>query len=125
MATTPKEKDAPFDISIWRRTSAKNSKERERQRLHTLDKVWKAIEQLSHTYQWEALYLFGSITKSEQFSNRSDIDIGIKGLHKLLHYRFTADMSTLIQKEVDVVRLEDCPFTDTIKARGIRWKKKK
>lgn len=125
MATPPKEKDTPFDISIWRRASAKNSQAQERQRLHTLDEVWKAIEQLSQTYQWEDLYLFGSITKSQQFSDRSDIDIGIKGLHKLLHYRFTADLSTLILKEVDVVRFEDCSFADTIKSRGIRWKKKK
>jgi hypothetical protein len=42
-----------------------------------------------------------------------------------LHYRFIADLSRLIGREVDVVRLEDCNFTDVIKTQGIRWKKEK
>jgi hypothetical protein len=84
-----------------------------------------AIEYLSHTYQWDDLYIFGSAAKTERFDKVSDIDIGIGGLDKFLHYRFIADLSRLIEREVDVVRLEDCNFTDAIKTRGIRWKKEK
>ena len=115
----------PFDISIWRRASIARCHARERQRLQTVDEVNQAIEQLNRIYQWEDIYLFGSITQPEQFSKRSDIDIGIQGLDKLLHYRFTADLSELLEREVDVVRLEDCSFMETIKKRGIRWKKPK
>jgi len=99
-----------------------NRRQRERQRNRMLDTVWNAIEQLSHTYQWDDLYIFGSATEPERFSEFSDIDIGIGGLDKFLHYRFIADLSGLIQKEVDVVRLEDCSFANAIRTRGIRWK---
>jgi hypothetical protein len=117
--------DASFDISIWKRALIENRHARERQRLQTVDKVLNAIEYLSHTYQWDDLYIFGSAAKTERFDKVSDIDIGIGGLDKFLHYRFIADLSRLIEREVDVVRLEDCNFTDAIKTRGIRWKKEK
>ena len=90
-----------------------------------MDKVFNAIEHLSHTYQWDELYIFGSAVKTDRFDKVSDIDIGIAGLDKFLHYRFIADLSKLIEREVDVVRLEDCNFADAIKTRGIRWKKEK
>ena len=120
-----KKTNAPFDISIWRRALIENRHVRERQRLHTVNKVWNAIEHLRQTYRWDDLYIFGSATKSVRFHEDSDIDIGIGGLDKFSHYRFIADLFRLIKREVDVVRLEDCPFADTIRTRGIRWKKEK
>ena len=125
MKVQSKEKTTPFNISIWRRATIDNRHARERQRMSTVDKVWQAIEQLSHTYQWERIYLFGSVTKAGQFSERSDIDVGIKGLDKFLHYRFIADLSGLLKRKVDVVRLEDCSFSEAIKERGVQWKRHK
>jgi predicted nucleotidyltransferase len=82
-----------------------------------------AIQQLENIYQWDEIYLFGSITKPQQFSHWSDIDIGIKGLNKYRHYRFISDLSGLLEREIDVVRLEDCPFAEAIEKRGVLWKK--
>jgi predicted nucleotidyltransferase len=118
-------KDAPFDISTWRRALQDNRRRRERQRIDALNQVNKAIEELSHTYQWDDLYIFGSAIRPERYYEFSDVDIGIEGLDKFLHYKFIADLSRLIEKEVDVVRLEDCSFADAIRTRGIRWKIKK
>ena len=115
----------PFDISIWRRASIKEKQVLEQQRLQVLDDVLQAISHLSRLYNWDDLYIFGSVTKSGQFTEISDIDIGIKGLDKLLHYRFTADFSGILDRKVDVVRLEDCSFADVIRTRGVRWKKEK
>ncbi len=114
-----------FDISIWRRASIKKKQTLEQQRLRILDNVRRAIYQLTLNYNWDDLYIFGSVTKSGQFTEQSDIDIGIKGLDKLLHYRFTADFSGILDRKVDVVRLEECSFADVIRTRGIRWKKEK
>jgi hypothetical protein len=90
-----------------------------------VEKVWNAVERLSYSYQWDDLYIFGSAGNPERFSEGSDIDVGIGGLDKFLHYRFIADLSRLIERDVDVVRLEDCHFSDAIRTRGIRWKKEK
>ena len=115
----------PFDISIWRRASIKKKQTLEQQRLRILDSVRRAAYQLSLNYNWDDFYIFGSVTMSGQFTERSDIDIGIKGLDKLLHYRFTAEFSGILDRKVDVVRLEDCPFADVIRTRGVRWKREK
>ena len=88
-----KEKNVPFDISIWKRALIENRHARERRRLQTVDKVLNAIEHLSHSYQWDDLYIFGSVANPERFSEGSDIDVGIGGLDKFLHYRFIADLS--------------------------------
>jgi len=115
----------PFDISIWRRASQKKKQVLEQRRLQALDDVRQAISRLCLTYNWTDLYVFGSVIKSGRFTERSDIDIGILGLDKLSHYRFIADLSDILEKKVDVLRLEDCSFADLIKSRGIRWKKEK
>jgi predicted nucleotidyltransferase len=118
-------RNASFDISIWKRGLIARRQLKSRRRLQVVEKVWNAIERLSHIYQWDDLYIFGSAAKSDRFGEDSDIDIGIDGLDKFSHYRFIADLSGLVDKEVDVVRLEDCSFADAIRARGIRWKKDK
>jgi predicted nucleotidyltransferase len=120
----PDKRIKPFDVSVWRRTNQKKALERERERLKVYDRTWEAIERLEERYPFDALYFFGSLTRPYGFFNRSDIDIGIKGLDKYLHYRFISDLSGLLKREIDVVRLEDCPFADTIRKRGIRWKKR-
>lgn len=122
---SPTQKYKPFDTTIWKRTSVERRKRREKKRLQTIEEVDRAIRQLCRTYEWEELYLFGSVSKPERFGEYSDIDIGIKGLDKFLHFRFISDLSGLLDRPVDVVRLEDCSFADPIKKRGIQWKKKK
>ena len=123
MHSMNKDKPSPFDISIWRRAKISKRRSIEQNRLSTIHDIWKAIERLTKRYQWDEIYLFGSITKPERFSQRSDVDIGIKGLNKYQHYRFISDFSGLLEREVDVVRLEDCPFAEAIVKRGIKWKK--
>jgi predicted nucleotidyltransferase len=124
MNATRQKATKPFDISIWRRASIGRRKWREQQRLRAVDEVNKALQELSRSYQWEEVYLFGSITKADRFGEHSDIDIGIKGLEKFLQYRFIADLSGLLERAVDVVRLEDCTFSEAIESRGTQWKKK-
>jgi predicted nucleotidyltransferase len=124
MNATRQKATKPFDISIWRRASIERRKGREQHRLRAVDEVNKALQALSRRYEWEEAYLFGSITRPDQFGEHSDIDIGIKGLEKFLQYRFIADLSWLLERAVDVVRLEDCAFSEAIESRGIQWKKK-
>jgi predicted nucleotidyltransferase len=124
MNATRQKATKPFDISIWRRASIGRRKWREQQRLRAVDEVNKALQELSIRYKWEEVYLFGSITKPNQFGEHSDIDIGIKGLEKFLQYRFISDLSGLLERAVDVVRLEDCTFSEAIESRGTQWKKK-
>ena len=114
----------PFDISIWERATQLNKVAIEKNRKKVLNDLSSAIHQLSQNYHWDELYIFGSITRPEQFGKHSDIDVGIQGLDKFMHYRLVADISGMLDRDVDVIRLEDCGFAETIKTRGILWKKR-
>ncbi len=101
----------------------KKAEERERTRQEMLQSVYRALQRLSEEYPWEEVFIFGSVTKPGKFSDVSDIDIGIRGLPKLLLYQFVGKISMLLDRDVDVVRLEECRFAAAIMHRGIRWTK--
>ena len=86
----------------------------EKERIYVYEKTIKAIKSLSEQYFWDDIYVFGSVIKKGRFSKRSDIDIGIKGLNKFDLFRFVADLSTLLERDVDVIRLKDCHFSKKI-----------
>ncbi|ETR74148.1 MAG: hypothetical protein OMM_06492 [Candidatus Magnetoglobus multicellularis str. Araruama] len=88
-------------LELQRKTTSRNKK------------VWHSIEILSHKYDWDMLYILGSLVKEGAFTNRSDIDIAISGFNKFEHYRFIADISSLIERDVDVILLEDLDDAQT------------
>jgi predicted nucleotidyltransferase len=94
----------------------------ERQRLTVLKQVLAALETLSRKYAWEDAFLFGSLCRPGGFGPESDIDIAVAGLSKLDHYAFVGDISNILDRPVDVVRLEDCPFAQKVVREGIPWK---
>ena len=92
--------------------------------METLDRVEAALEQLEKLYHWDDIYIFGSITDKAAFRPSSDVDIALAGLNKLDLYAFVGDISMLMNKPVDVIRLEECRFAKSIVKRGVRWMKK-
>jgi uncharacterized protein len=92
-------------------------------------KVWMqvevALDTLSEAYSWDEVYIFGSLIREGKFSSKSDVDIAIKGLNKFQHFSFVGDFSLLLGRDVDVIRLEDCHFSNSITSGGIKWSSKK
>ena len=120
MAQSMKQND-PF--YIWKKHHIKEKQQAEIKRKEIFKKVWHSIEILSLKYDWDMLYILGSIVKEGAFTNRSDIDIAISGFNKFKHYRFIADISGLIERDVDVILLEDLDNAQTFIKGGIQWKK--
>lgn len=81
----------------------------------------EAFKTLSEKYSWEEIFIFGSITRKGAFHDGSDVDIGIEGLDPLDHYAFDADISSLLERDVDEVLLEECGFAEKIKKKGQKW----
>jgi len=111
----------PF--SVWKKYNHSKKQNNEIYRKEMFQKVHNAIHLLSNTYDWEQLYIFGSLIQKGAFTKYSDIDIGISGLNNLDYYSFIADISGILEKDVDVILLEESDFTDQIIKRGIQWKK--
>ena len=114
-----------FDFSIWERNLARKEEKREELRHSFLLKLDKSLEALSEKYSWKEIFIFGSITRNGAFHENSDVDIGIEGLGPLRHYAFVGEISGLMERDVDVVLLEECGFADRIKEKGLKWSMKK
>lgn len=98
---------------------------REEIRKQVLLQVDAALDTLAGSYSWDEAYIFGSLVKEGKFSNRSDVDIAVKGLNKFEYFSFIGDISAFLGRGVDVIRLEDCHFSNSIISGGIKCSLKK
>lgn len=110
-----------FDFSIWKRNLARKEEEREKLRCAVLARLDEALKVLSAKYSWDEIFIFGSVARKGTFHDRSDVDIGIEGLDPLQHYAFVGELSGLLERDVDVVLLEECGFAERIKEKGLKW----
>jgi uncharacterized protein len=115
----------PFDPYIWRQNRNRQKQSYEKIRISVLGQICDALTVLSHQYVCEEVYVFGSVIKPGRFQPRSDVDIAIKGLDKFQLYSFIADISSFLQRDVDVIVLEECHFSEFIIKRGLKWNPEK
>ena len=101
-----------FDISIWERNLARKEEERRKLRQTVLVRLDQALKVLSEKYSWEEIFIFGSITRTGAFHDGSDVDTGVEDLDPLDHYAFVADISGLMERDVDIILLEECGFAE-------------
>lgn len=114
-----------FDPYLWRENRRKKAAENETLRLTVLDQVRDALIDLGRRYRWDTVYVFGSVIKPGKFHPHSDVDIAVKGLDKFQLYSFIADISFFLQRDVDVVVVEECHFSESIMQRGAKWNPEK
>ena len=114
-----------FSYSLWLQSARQQEKELERTRKKVLMELDEALETLTERYTWETLYVFGSLIKEGGFNPGSDIDIALEGLNKFDYYAFVGDISSLMNRTVDVINLEECPFVNSVISRGVKWTSKK
>lgn len=105
----------------WYKRLQENEISREAKRVRTLQDVDDVLHKLKAKYSWNELYIFGSVAKAGKFGSGSDVDIAVGGLDKLKLYSFIGDVSLMLMRDVDVIRLEECPFALKIKKDGIPW----
>jgi predicted nucleotidyltransferase len=111
------EPNLPF---VWLNDLQARHARLERHRQKLVAEVQRALAELQKKYQWDEAYICGSVSKKNRFQSHSDVDIALSGLNKFDHYAFTGDISDLLNRDVDVIRLEDCDFSNSIKMRGIQ-----
>ena len=122
MLSKPKKIAAIPDL--WHKSILKKQADQEKMRFVVLRKVEDALSCLEKKYQWDEVYLFGSIIQEGRFGRDSDIDIALLGLRKYDYYKFIGEISDLLNTRVDVVLLEECHFAQFIKEKGIKWNPK-
>ena len=96
-------------------------KQLEDYRQRTIQRVHRALNELRKHILFDEAYIFGSIL-SPSFSEDSDIDIAFTGLRDEDFFKAMAFLSAFLEREVDIVQLEDHRLKDTIIKNGIKWK---
>ncbi len=65
------------------------------------------------------IYLFGSLVEKEKVTNRTDIDIAVKGLEPSKYFSVYGKLLTSLDHSVDLVCLDqDIPFGNFLQKKG-------
>jgi len=111
--------------AIWLKTRLEKQRQMEQKRQLTTQEIDQALEKLMKRYAWDEAYIFGSVASTGKYHSGSDVDIALSGLNKFDYYAFVGDISELLNKQVDVVLLEECRFRRSVLEKGIKWSPKK
>lgn len=100
----------------------REKEELEKLRLNLLKKLHHIVGKLHLEVPFKEAYIFGSITKPYEFSENSDVDIGFLGLKDEYFFTAMAFISRGINRDADIIQLENFRFAERIKKEGIRVK---
>jgi len=117
------ERTERFSTHLLDRALVREREGRERQRQKQIAAVLKALDALSHRISFEQAYIFGSLAKPHRYFKDSDVDIAFVGLKDQDFFQIIAFLSGELDREVDVLQLEDHPLRDKVMWEGIKWKK--
>ncbi|MBI4587022.1 MAG: nucleotidyltransferase domain-containing protein [Planctomycetes bacterium] len=86
------------------------------------------MPRLAEKYGFSQAYIFGSLAKKGRFHKNSDIDLAVSGLSDEYLFRFGAELSECMGREVDVLQVEQLKKRPHLNQRileaAIEWKKK-
>jgi predicted nucleotidyltransferase len=93
--------------------------EQERQKLIIKIKQW--LEEFATEYGITKAYIFGSVTQTGRFHNNSDVDIAIEDIDPEKYCLAISLLSTYLERDVDLIKLDQCHFSRRIRQTGILW----
>ncbi|MDI6794258.1 MAG: hypothetical protein QME81_15580 [bacterium] len=109
-----------FDFSVLEAGLKKNRELKEKKRQELLKNFIKVLINLREKYNLGEVFIFGSIVKTGRFVEKSDLDVAVKDLKTGLYFDFMTDVSNEMGRDVDVVELEKCRFSEKIKREGLK-----
>ena len=77
---------------------------------------------MSKTLSWlgSSAYITGSLIVPERFHAQSDIDIAVSGLTHQNYFSFMAKIQEYLDRQVEVIELENCRFAQKILDTGLK-----
>jgi uncharacterized protein len=121
MTTTQPSTPIPFPTPLLdqRLAQQKANNECDRQRLLREAQQW--LEQNALKFGIDHGYLFGSMTQPGQFSQFSDLDLALDSLSQGEPFGLISHLSTFLDRDVDLVPLDQCHFAHKIQKEGVQW----
>ena len=110
-----------FKTNYLDETLAKKRSELEQERQNLLKKTMDWLDNYGSCYGIKQAYIFGSLTRKNQFTNNSDIDIAVEITNADNLFPLIGFISEATEREVDLIQLNNCHFANRIRERGIKW----
>jgi hypothetical protein len=95
----------------------------ETQRQNLLRKTCQWLEEFATEYGINRAYIFGSVTRAGKFHHNSDIDLAVETINPEKHCLAISLLSTYLERDVDLIKLDSCHFAHRIRQTGILWTK--
>lgn len=109
----------PTPLLDARLTREKQQNEVDRLRILQATTDW--LTQNAARYGVKTGYIFGSVTTPDRFTARSDVDLAIETFKVGDVCSLLSVLSTHLNRDVDVVPLDQCHFAPKIRRVGIAW----
>lgn len=100
---------------------AREKEQNEAERLKLLPLVLEWLCTHGKTYGIPHGYVFGSVTEPGRFTQTSDIDVAVDTWETGNICGLMGYLSLHLNRDVDVVPLDQCHFADKIRHRGMSW----
>ena len=113
------QKKLSFDDSLWIKIIEGKYAENEKKRLETLQDIAEKLRNRFTDNDFSSLYIVGSILKTGEFYDFSDIDIAVDGLRKD-YFQVWAEIEEVTGRKIDLIEMEKCRFKESIKKYGLK-----
>ena len=108
-----------FDISLWEKKLVRKQEQEEKLRQDILHYTRKVVNNYFADKKVSHVYLAGSLLHAHRFRQHSDIDIAVEGL-KDDYFKIKSELEGLLDRDVEIIELEQCRFAKSIRERGER-----
>jgi len=110
-----------FQTTYLDQILAKQRSQLEQERQNLLEKTIDWLNKYGSRYGIKQAYIFGSLTRQNQFTKNSDIDIAVEITNTDHLFSLISLISEATAREVDLILLNNCHFANRIRERGIKW----
>ena len=112
-----------FDTHLLDAALLRRAKNLEHERQIMLARIATMLEQLGAQYGIDRAWIFGSVTRPNRFTQRSDVDIAVETLNPDDLFDAISAFSNYLARDVDLVVLSKCHFAHRIRTEGLLWTK--
>ena len=110
-----------MSTSLLDKLIAQRRDRNEQSRQLTLQKVQTWLTQNHIEFGIQQAYIFGSLCRPGHFHENSDVDIAVGQVKRDRYFEAISLLSAWVERDVDLIELDKCPFQHRIRETGIPW----
>jgi len=108
-------------FELWEATLQRRRATNEAERRQILANLLAWLDTHGIDFGVKEAWIFGSATRPNQFGACSDVDLALVADPNLQQFQIMSALSLALDRDIEVILLDDCPFASTIIREGIQW----